>query len=114
VVESKDWEARVGPETAAVYRKALSRTSIINETAYSDYWEAYYYSLSFMFHKTIGKVLNGSDPQVVIADEQRAFDTYLACIAPLNLSDTSVTDVSNQVADCAQKADPWSDLQMWP
>ena len=119
IAASANWEARVGAQTAAVYRAALAQVSPYqqNPDTNTDYWAAYSYELPFFLYKVLGKVVAGADPQATIIEEQRAIDTYLACIAPLNLvpSVGTTANTNDQITGCAQKADPWSDLIYdWP
>ena len=116
VSASANWEARVGAQNAAVYRAALARIPTAHDYAWNDKIEAYQNNLEILFlHNVLGKiVIGGGDPVTTIAEEQRAIDTYLACIAPLSLSSVQTTPgMSQQITDCLQKADPYNDSVMF-
>ena len=112
VAASTNWEARVGSENATVYRTALAKIPTAQDYAWNDTIEAYQNTLPIFFlHNVLGKiVLLGGDPVAVLKEEQNEIDTYLACIAPLNLSSIQATPgMAQQISDCFQNADPYKD-----
>lgn len=98
VVESAEWEASVGSETAAAYRTALlypepfvqsnEATSISSQPI--DRWLA----------DVVGAVFEGADPATELPRVQHYAEDYVACMTQSSTRD------EEQVNACAKSADP--------
>ncbi len=115
VAASSNWEARVGTQTATVYRATLEQVTPYQgpSTSSSD---GEIFSITQLFTNILGKVLKGQNPQTVIVAEQKSIDKYMACIAPFinSSTPTETPGVDNSIAigNCFQQADPWSDFNL--
>jgi ABC-type glycerol-3-phosphate transport system substrate-binding protein len=103
VAGSPAWESRVGAEKAAIYRLALANTLAENHNNLHAYllWPVYDW-----LWQVNQNIKNGNDPMQEAALAQQKADTYLACMAPLDVSPLTRKQLSAQVQACAKQADP--------
>ncbi len=103
VAGSPAWESRVGAKKATIYRLALTNTLAENHNNLHAYllWPVYDW-----LWQVNQNIKNGNDPMQEAALAQQKADTYLACMAPLDVSPLTRKQLSAQVQACAKQADP--------
>jgi multiple sugar transport system substrate-binding protein len=104
VANSSAWEAQVGPEKAAVYRKALANNLANNE---ADPYGVYFWApMRGWLGRASVNISNGSDPTQELALAQQYADAYLDCMMPLDIPSLTNEEIRGAVQECEVQVDP--------
>lgn len=107
VAESPAWEAAVGSEFATAYRLAASRGATRFGTNDSEVAGPFYTWLG----DALSAVLQGDDPQAVLATTQHKANSYLTCMSVVDTSKLTYDELQNEINACAKQVDPEGN---WP
>jgi ABC-type glycerol-3-phosphate transport system substrate-binding protein len=104
IANSLTWEAQIGAEKAAVYRKALSN-NLTNIEA--DPYGAYYWSpiRSWIGQATMN-IRDGNNPTQELALAQQYADAYIECMAAFDIVNLDTDELSEATQNCALQVDP--------
>ena len=104
VLNSPAWGASLGEGTAEVYKAALANYQPVDQeqtTMSPISWPFYTWR-----SQLVTAALNGDNIQTATRAAQDKADSYLACMAPVDIEDLTDEELSQQVVTCAKQADP--------